>query len=114
MVGVPVSQNRDGGLNASELREREENRLCGKEHRHSWRVVQRNGNASAFNGYRWTWSRYSGVRCLRCLRFWRTGAATCATWPTLRPRRAGPLRRASRSTLICCLTLVKPPSKLAS
>lgn len=39
-----------------------------------WVVVQRNCHASAFAGYRVTWSRYSGVRCLECGAFWRTAA----------------------------------------
>jgi len=46
----------------------------GKNRRDSWRVTQRRGNHSAFNGYRWTPSAYSEVRCLRCLRSWRTRA----------------------------------------
>lgn len=33
-----------------------------KGHRHV--VVVRNANHSAFNGYRWTWSRYSEVWCV--------------------------------------------------
>lgn len=40
-----------------------------------WRVALRHGNASAFNGYNWTPSDYSEVRCLRCWAVWRTRAA---------------------------------------
>lgn len=39
-----------------------------------WRVLQRNGNASAFNGYHWQASDYSAVQCLRCGAVWRTKA----------------------------------------
>jgi hypothetical protein len=56
---------------------------CMREHRASWRVVQRHGNASAFSGYHWTSSAYSGVRCLACGRFWRTKAAYVETLPDL-------------------------------
>lgn len=38
-------------------------------------VVVRQGNYSAFNGYRFTPSAYSQVRCLVCGRYWRTNAA---------------------------------------
>lgn len=48
--------------------------LCQRNHRGRWRVVQYHGNASAFNGYHWTPSAYSGIRCLECGRFWRTRA----------------------------------------
>lgn len=40
-----------------------------------WVVATRNGNHSAFNGYRYQWSRYSLVRCLACGKTWRTKAA---------------------------------------
>jgi hypothetical protein len=40
-----------------------------------WRVVDRNCNHSAFNGYRKTYSAYSCVRCLDCGVYWRTKAA---------------------------------------
>lgn len=43
-----------------------------KDHDHV--VLQRNGNQSAFNGYRWTPSDYSSIRCLQTLAFWRTKA----------------------------------------
>jgi hypothetical protein len=54
--------------------EREGGRECAREHRASWRVVIRLANRSAFNGYHRTPSRYSGLACLRCLRYWRTCA----------------------------------------
>jgi hypothetical protein len=37
-------------------------------------VVHRQCNYSAFNGYHWTPSAYSQVRCLKCGTFWRTKA----------------------------------------
>lgn len=40
-----------------------------------WVVLQRNGNASAFNGYRWTYSDYSCLQCHICGVVWRTKAA---------------------------------------
>jgi len=54
--------------------ERESNRDCSRGHQEHWVVVQRNGNASAFSGYHWTPSDYSGIRCLKCNRYWRTKA----------------------------------------
>lgn len=39
-----------------------------------WVVLQRNGNASAFNGYHWTYSDYSSVQCRVCGAVWRTKA----------------------------------------
>ena len=42
--------------------------------RFGWVVVQRNCNHSAFNGYRWTPSVYSAVRCTVCEAMWRTKA----------------------------------------
>lgn len=47
---------------------------CTPPDRSRWRVVQRNCNHSAFSGYRWTPSAYSGIRCLGCGAFWRTKA----------------------------------------
>jgi hypothetical protein len=41
----------------------------------AWRVIVRNGNRSAFNGYRWQYSAYSSVTCLACGRTGRTKAA---------------------------------------
>lgn len=37
-------------------------------------VTMRNYNRSAFNGYHWTPSDYSQVRCLTCGHFYRTKA----------------------------------------
>jgi len=59
-------------------KEREESLRCQREHRDHWVVVMREGNASAFNGYHWTPSDYSLVRCTvpGCQRpSWRTKAA---------------------------------------
>jgi hypothetical protein len=60
-----------------------------KAHRPSWVVTMRQYNASAFNGYRPTWSAYSEVRCPVCRGRWRTKAAYVATLPdepgTVRP-----------------------------
>lgn len=44
-------------------------------------VVDRLCNYSAFNGYRWTPSDYSCVRCLTCGARWRTRAAYVADLP---------------------------------
>jgi hypothetical protein len=55
-------------------RRRQETLDCQRAHRDHWAVVQRNGNASAFNGYHWQWSAYSLVRCGHCGRRWRTKA----------------------------------------
>lgn len=40
-----------------------------------WRVIQRECNCSAFNGYAWRHSVYSALVCLRCGASWRTKAA---------------------------------------
>jgi hypothetical protein len=55
--------------------ERKDTLTCMREHRASWVVVARKHNRSAFNGYHYTRSDYSGVRCTRCDRYWRTKAA---------------------------------------
>jgi hypothetical protein len=39
-----------------------------------WFVLQRQCNHSAFNGYRWTRSAYSSLRCAVCGAIWRTKA----------------------------------------
>lgn len=44
-------------------------------HRSQWVVLVRRANYSAFNGYRWTPSDYSCVRCPMCRTAWRTKAA---------------------------------------
>lgn len=57
-----------------------------RSHRPSWVVTQRNGNRSAFSGYRWTPSDYSEVRCTAsgCGKRWRTRAAYVAGLPDAR------------------------------
>lgn len=50
-------------------------------HRASWVVLQREGNRSAFNGYRWTPSPYSEVRCTEGGALWRTKAAYVGELP---------------------------------
>lgn len=40
-----------------------------------WRVIKRNYNNSAFNGYQRTFSDYSTVTCMACGAVWRTKAA---------------------------------------
>jgi hypothetical protein len=67
-------------------RERERNQECQREHRAHWVVIQRYGNASAFNGYHWTPSDYSAVRCAKpdCGRVWRTKAGYVAQLPDQR------------------------------
>ena len=54
--------------------ERERNLDCQRSHREHWVVTARRGNASAFNGYHWTPSDYSALRCTHCGRCWRTKA----------------------------------------
>lgn len=49
--------------------------------RSRWVVRVREGNHSAFNGYRFTRSRYSEVSCLGCGRRWRTDAGYVADLP---------------------------------
>lgn len=68
-----------------QLRARAETTRCMREHRSTWYVVQRLGNASAFNGGHWTPSDYSGVRCGSCGRYWRTKAAYVAQLPDAGP-----------------------------
>lgn len=45
-----------------------------RERKKLWRVYTWHLNHSAFNGYKPTYSDYSGVMCLRCNRHWRTKA----------------------------------------
>lgn len=52
-----------------------------KDHRPRWVVEVRNGNYSAFSGYRFTPSDYSQVRCTRCGSRWRTKAGYVAGLP---------------------------------
>jgi hypothetical protein len=60
---------------------------CARLHRKAWRVRQRNMNASAFNGYRPTWSAYSGLICTHegCGRAWRSRAAYVGSIPDVTP-----------------------------
>lgn len=67
--------------------ERERTVTCMREHRASWVVVARRCNHSAFNGYHWTPSNYSGIKCLDCGRYWRTDAGYVRTLPDA-PREA--------------------------
>jgi len=71
------------------IRAREHERTvdCMRNHRPWWWVYQRNGNASAFSGYHWTYSDYSGVKCEypRCRRRWRTKAAYTNMLPDTPP-----------------------------
>jgi hypothetical protein len=71
------------GQSASELAA---SRKCRGEHMTDWVVIQRNMNASAFNGYRPQWSRYSAVRCdhAGCGRVWRTDADYVGNLPDAR------------------------------
>lgn len=71
------------GLSAREL---EANARCRREHRAKWAVLQRRGNASAFNGYRWQPSAYSAVKCSEpgCGRVWRTKAGYADDLPDAR------------------------------
>lgn len=50
---------------------------CAREHREHWVIVQYRCNYSAFNGYAYTPSDYSCLRCNfpGCERVWRTKAA---------------------------------------
>lgn len=56
-----------------------------RKHAGRWRVVTRKANYSAFNGYRYTPSDYSSVRCLECPKRWRTRAAYVDQLPDLDP-----------------------------
>lgn len=40
----------------------------------NWRIIQYMCNRSAFNGYHYTPSDYSAIRCLKCHSIWRTKA----------------------------------------
>lgn len=67
-----------------------------KSHRSAWRVVVRNANYSAFNGYRRTPSAYSDLRCTECGAVWRTRAAYVASIPDARPQPSPPPDRCVR------------------
>jgi hypothetical protein len=63
-----------GHRDPQSAQERERTRTCMRDHRDSWVVVQRQCNYSAFSGYAYTPSDYSGIRCKECDRYWRTKA----------------------------------------
>lgn len=65
-----------------------------KSHRPDWRVTMRNGNRSAFNGYKFTPSQYSELQCQRCGAVWRSNAAYVASVPSSEPLAPGSVRRA--------------------
>jgi hypothetical protein len=46
-----------------------------------WVVVDRCGNSSAFNGYRWQRSAYSLLWCSSCRSMWRTKAKYVSALP---------------------------------
>lgn len=53
-------------------------RLCARDHRPEWRVINRRCNYSTFKGAHRTPSAYSLLACLQCRRMWRTKAAYVA------------------------------------
>jgi hypothetical protein len=69
--------------------ERERTLECMRAHRASWWVYQRQCNFSAFNGYHFTPSEYSGCQCGICGRVWRTRAAYTGTLPDSPPQLGG-------------------------
>jgi hypothetical protein len=64
---------------------RAETARCAREHRASWWVYQYRCNFSAFSGYHYTPSDYSGVCCAACGRRWRTKAAYVDGLPGMPP-----------------------------
>lgn len=54
---------------------------CRPKDRAAWQVLCLRHNHSAFNGYHWTDSDYSRVRCQECNAHWRTTAAYVDTLP---------------------------------
>lgn len=47
---------------------------CKPPDRANWVIVQYKCNHSAFNGWRYTPSAYSEIRCMKCRGLWRTKA----------------------------------------
>jgi hypothetical protein len=83
--GAPTREQRWAAERAAERR-RNVVVPCMRGHRAHWAVVQRKGNASAFNGYHWQDSDYSQVICQApgCQRgSWRTRAAYVDQLPDL-------------------------------
>ena len=58
---------------------------CRRDHFGTWRVLVRNANYSAFNGYHRTPSDYSSLRCGTCGRCWRTNAGYVGQVPDAEP-----------------------------
>ena len=83
MTGTRWARDADARLSAES---RARTAACMREHREHWVVTQRHGNASAFNGYHWTPSDWSAVKCLAdgCGRVWRTRAAYVDDLPDVR------------------------------
>lgn len=69
----------------------------------NWVVSVLRGNYSAFNGYRFTPSDYSEVRCERCGVRWRTKAAYVDTLPRAGDSDAGPPELVDDPSLPCAL-----------
>ncbi len=63
-----------------------------RSHRPAWRVLVREANYSAFNGYRRTPSAYSLLCCRACDQVWRTKAAYVAGTPDAEDSDYGPPR----------------------
>jgi hypothetical protein len=81
------------GLEAAEQARQEaehaQQQECARKHRASWWVYQRKCNFSAFSGYHYTPSEYSGCKCGICGRRWRTKAAYVSTLPDSPPQQGG-------------------------
>jgi len=63
----------------------------GKDKRKNWVVVDYRCNYSAFNGYKFTRSDYSAVRCTSCGFGWRTKAGYVDSLPVEPSRSLGSL-----------------------
>jgi hypothetical protein len=55
----------------------------------NWRVTKRNFHTSAFSGYRRTYSDYSTVLCLSCMRIGRTKANYVTGVKDIKPGEGG-------------------------